>query len=178
MVFLCSDYLKEVMKRVKEMSEQKQNTFHTNHRGGHFMFKLMKKRIKNEKGLTLIEVLAVVVILAIVAMIAIPAIGNLIENNRIKAIKADAVNIISAANLYFTDVGTAEDFNEDTGADYIESVGTIEEGWSVKYNSDKKVAEFTGKGKSGSVEITFTNATIDAINAETTDEGEGVVIKR
>ncbi|NLY78711.1 MAG: prepilin-type N-terminal cleavage/methylation domain-containing protein, partial [Lysinibacillus sp.] len=40
------------------------------------MFNLLKKRIKNEKGLTLIEVLAVVVILAIVAMIAIPAIGG------------------------------------------------------------------------------------------------------
>ena len=73
------------------------------------MLKLIKKRLKNQKGLTLVEVLAVVVILAIVAMIAIPAIGNIIENNRIKAIKADAVNIISAANIYFTDRGTKMD---------------------------------------------------------------------
>jgi len=62
-----------------------------------------KKLLKNQKGLTLIELLAVVVILAIVAAIAIPAIGNIIENSRYTAVKADATNIINAANLYYTD---------------------------------------------------------------------------
>ena len=38
------------------------------------MFNTLKKRIKNEKGLSLVELLAVIVILAIVAAIAIPAI--------------------------------------------------------------------------------------------------------
>lgn len=153
------------MGRGKEVSEQKQNTFQTNHRGGHSMLKLLKKRMKNEKGLTLIEVLAVVVILAIVAMIAIPAIGNLIENNRVKAIKADAVNIISAANLYFTDQGTGT-FNETTGGDYLESTGTIETGWKVEYDTTKKVAKFTGKGTSGNVTVNFDAATIEDIDAE------------
>ncbi|HWL13758.1 MAG TPA: prepilin-type N-terminal cleavage/methylation domain-containing protein, partial [Ureibacillus sp.] len=63
------------------------------------MFKTMNKRIKNEKGLTLIELLAVIVILAIVAAIAVPAIGNIIENSKIKALKSDAANIISAAAM-------------------------------------------------------------------------------
>ncbi|HWL13044.1 MAG TPA: prepilin-type N-terminal cleavage/methylation domain-containing protein, partial [Ureibacillus sp.] len=67
------------------------------------MFKTMKKRIKNEKGLTLIELLAVIVILAIVAAIAVPAIGNIIENSRYSAVKSDAINVINAANIYFTD---------------------------------------------------------------------------
>lgn len=66
--------------------------------------KLMNKKVlKNEKGLTLIELLAVIVILAIVAAIAIPAIGNIIENSRYKAVKSDAINIINSANIYFTD---------------------------------------------------------------------------
>ena len=58
------------------------------------MFQQMKKRIKNEKGLTLIELLAVIVILAIISAIAIPAIGNIIHNSRDKAAIAEAVNVI------------------------------------------------------------------------------------
>ncbi|MCM3386973.1 prepilin-type N-terminal cleavage/methylation domain-containing protein [Ureibacillus chungkukjangi] len=67
------------------------------------MFKTMKKRIKNEKGLTLIELLAVVVILAIVAAIAVPAIGNIINNSRDKAILAEASNVLAAGKLAVTE---------------------------------------------------------------------------
>ncbi|PJO41470.1 prepilin-type N-terminal cleavage/methylation domain-containing protein [Lysinibacillus xylanilyticus] len=69
------------------------------------MFKkiLNKKLLKNQKGLTLIELLAVIVILAIVAAIAIPAIGNIIDNSKFNGVKADAINVINAANLYYTD---------------------------------------------------------------------------
>ena len=74
------------------------------------MFQQMKKRIKNEKGLTLIELLAVIVILAIIAAIAIPAIGNIIDSSRVKAAKADAANVLSAANLYFTENPSAKEF--------------------------------------------------------------------
>ena len=57
--------------------------------------------LKNERGLTLIELLAVIVILAVVAAIAIPAIGNVIDNSRYKALKADAINVLHAAQFYF-----------------------------------------------------------------------------
>lgn len=65
------------------------------------MFKklLNKKLLKNQKGLTLIELLAVIVILAIVAAIAIPAIGNIINNSRDKATVSEALNYISGAKL-------------------------------------------------------------------------------
>ena len=63
-----------------------------------FMKTLFKKRL-NQKGLTLIELLAVIVILAIIAAIAIPAISNLIANQRDKAVLADASTIISSAKL-------------------------------------------------------------------------------
>lgn len=63
-----------------------------------FMKKLLKNRL-NQKGLTLIELLAVIVILAIVAAIAVPAIGNIINNSRDKAILAEASNIIEGAKL-------------------------------------------------------------------------------
>ena len=43
----------------------------------------MMKRFKNEKGLTLVELLAVIVILAIVGAIAFVMIGNVMENAKI-----------------------------------------------------------------------------------------------
>lgn len=74
--------------------EQKNETMGENS----FMKKLLKKRL-NQKGLTLIELLAVIVILAIVAAIAIPAISNLINTQRDKAVLADAQTIIAGAKL-------------------------------------------------------------------------------
>lgn len=65
------------------------------------MFNTLKKRIKNEEGLSLVELLAVIVILAIVAAIAIPAIGNIIESSRVKAAKADAANVLNAGQIFF-----------------------------------------------------------------------------
>nr|WP_186278741.1 prepilin-type N-terminal cleavage/methylation domain-containing protein [Lysinibacillus sp. BW-2-10] len=63
------------------------------------MFKQMKKSVKNEKGLTLIELLAVIVILGIIAAIAVPAIGNIISDSRDKAIVSEALNVIAGAKL-------------------------------------------------------------------------------
>ena len=66
-----------------------------------YMLNKFKKQMKNEKGLTLIELLAVIVILAIIAAIAVPAIGNIIDNSKIKHFLADASNVISGCkNCY------------------------------------------------------------------------------
>ncbi|WP_431029591.1 type II secretion system protein [Lysinibacillus sp. LZ02] len=67
------------------------------------MFQQLKKRIKNEKGLTLVELLAVIVILGIIAAIAVPAIGNIINNSRDKAILSEALNVISGAKIAYMD---------------------------------------------------------------------------
>lgn len=69
--------------------------------GGNKMKKFMKI-FKNQKGLTLIELLAVIVILAIVAAIAVPAIGGVIASSKEKAILADASTILSGAKLAVT----------------------------------------------------------------------------
>jgi len=87
---------------------------------------LLNKKLKNEKGMTLIELLAVIVILAIIALIAIPAIGNIISNSKSKAILADATTIISGAKTAFAD-GACKEENKCTGAelkDFVEISGT------------------------------------------------------
>jgi type IV pilus assembly protein PilA len=64
------------------------------------MFKSIKKRLKNQRGLTLVELLAVMVILGIIAAIAVPSIGKVIDNSKDKAQVANAHQIVDAAKLY------------------------------------------------------------------------------
>ena len=72
------------------------------------MKKFLQKRLKNEKGLTLVELLAVIVILGIIAAIAIPSIGNIINNSKVNALIADGQNVLAAANMYFIENGNAK----------------------------------------------------------------------
>ena len=73
------------------------------------MKKFLQKRLNNEKGLTLVELLAVIVILGIIAAIAIPSIGNIVTNSRVNALIADGQNVLAAANLYFVEKGSVND---------------------------------------------------------------------
>ncbi|KFL44429.1 hypothetical protein CH76_01060 [Lysinibacillus sp. BF-4] len=132
-----------------------------------------KKLVKNEKGLTLVELLAVIVILAIVAAIAVPAIGNVIENSRYKAAKADAITVLNAANIYFTEK-TVKDGDKVTiealnTAGYLEDLGTFGNADGEK----GEVTKLTGGNTlsatatySGEVTVKFDNTTIQDITKD------------
>ena len=132
---------------------------------------LNTKMLKNEKGLTLIELLAVIVILAIIAAIAIPAIGNIIENSRYNAAKADAINVLNAANLYFTDEGSADGATvtvtelKDDG--YLDNAGLFEKDTDAQVVQTDGGNQLTGAVTySGSKVATFNGATVVSINAD------------
>lgn len=83
-------------------------------RGGISLRNLLNKKLKNEKGLTLIELLAVIVILAIIALIAIPAIGSIVSNSKSKAILSDATSIIAGAKTAIIDGACSQTAGSDT----------------------------------------------------------------
>ncbi|WP_438311191.1 type II secretion system protein [Sporosarcina sp. FA9] len=93
----------------------------------------LQKRLNNEKGLTLVELLAVIVILGIIAAIAVPSIGGLIEKTRVNAAIADAQNALAASNLYFLEnpdaassaAGSTVTPQDLLDAEYLDTLGTL-----------------------------------------------------
>ncbi|GKV65706.1 type II secretion system protein [Sporosarcina sp. NCCP-2331] len=146
------------------------------------MKKFLQNKLKNEKGLTLVELLAVIVILGIIAAIAVPAIGNIITNSKVNALKADGQNVLSAGNLYFTENSDASQvtLKELTTAEFITDAGGFPE--NAENVTVKKVA--TGNTISGTavkkgVSVEFTEATNKMIdNAKVKDGGDGVKVNR
>ncbi|CAH1196629.1 hypothetical protein PAECIP111891_00914 [Paenibacillus allorhizoplanae] len=88
------------------------------------MFKKMMntklRLLKNQKGLTLVELLAVIVILGVVAAIAVPAIGGIINNSKVNA-DAQSVELLKdTAIRYLTDINPSG-----TSAGTSVTIGTL-----------------------------------------------------
>lgn len=63
------------------------------------MIKNFMKKMKEQKGLTLVELLAVIVILGIIAGIAVPSISGIIEKSKTDAHNANIEMIESAGKI-------------------------------------------------------------------------------
>lgn len=113
------------------------------------MLQKLGQRLKNQKGLTLIELLAVIVILGIIAAIAIPSIGGIINKSEKDAQVAEGIQIISAAKIYTTsnnpeDGDTLTHDGENATAalqDYLDNVK--DNGYTVTINKNETTGQFT-----------------------------------
>lgn len=98
------------------------------------MLKTLKKRLKNQRGLTLVELLAVIVILGIISAIAVPSIGNIIEKSKEDAAVSDALQIINAAKLAHAADNDGTSWNQTTLDEYLSNVS--DEEFTVTYDSN------------------------------------------
>lgn len=135
----------------------------------------LKKRLKDQRGLTLVELLAVIVILGIISAIAIPSIGGIIEKSRFDASKADTIQLYNAAKLLYASEGdnaittgaTATAYtNTDPGKlkDFIELKGNLTS-WTVNIAA-KGVVTIKAEGK-GSFNTGDTALGLEGINGLT-----------
>ncbi|WP_394119736.1 prepilin-type N-terminal cleavage/methylation domain-containing protein [Planococcus donghaensis] len=142
------------------------------------MKKYLQKKLNNEKGMTLIELLAVIVIIAIIAAIAIPAISNIIENSRVGAIKSDAQNVLSAVQLAGSELNVTSFDNtafesETSLGGYIEDIGSFDEGSFTGAVLEDGEWKLSAEGIDGGVSITFLESTKSDIQAVANNDEDG-----
>jgi type IV pilus assembly protein PilA len=133
------------------------------------MLKAIKKKMKDQRGLTLVELLAVIVILGIIAAIAVPSIGNIIDNTKDKATVAEGLQIINAAKLYVAENPTATSITPQQLDGYLEKIDT-DEFTSVtvsKSSTGKYTYSLTGHASVVLVDKAPTGGTIDNQASET-----------
>ncbi|KGX88048.1 type II secretion system protein [Pontibacillus marinus] len=108
------------------------------------MVNKLRKILRNEKGFTLVELLAVIVILGIIAAIAVPAIGNVIDDSKRKAHLSNAQMMLEAARLYKVQVNTSATqvtYQKLIDEDLIDDV-TPPSGGEDSYNETSSVVIF------------------------------------
>jgi type IV pilus assembly protein PilA len=96
---------------------------------------MLKKYLKNDKGLTLVELLAVIVILGIIAAIAVPSIGGIINKSKDDAVVAEAVQIINAAKLAHASDTEDTSWDQSELSEYLSNVD--DDAFTVEYTSSK-----------------------------------------
>ena len=107
--------------------------------------KKMKRIMKDEEGLTLVELLAVVVIMAIIAGIAAVSISKVIQRTREDAQVSNVQQMLASANLY--DIETEGGLKENANLSELKKEGTIKStSFVAKDKEDSITFEKDSKG--------------------------------
>ncbi|WP_214713927.1 prepilin-type N-terminal cleavage/methylation domain-containing protein [Exiguobacterium sp. s151] len=131
------------------------------------------KQLKDERGLTLVELLVVVVILGIIAAIAVVAIGGIIENSKKDAMVADAKQMVSAAKLHtasnpVSDSETLSFTGDGNGLDYISALkDPFDNEGSEEYTT--ATVEITKDGDKYTYEVTLISEETDYAFSDTSE---------
>ena len=130
--------------------------------------------IKNNKGVTLVELLIVIVVMGIIAAFSIPAVGTIIENTQKDAILADALSVENGAKLYCaqTTCTASQTLTWDNVSPYVEG---LDESYYLLTNNSGIVATKTASGWTVDLEATavaggaweFTQDAIPSVSSRT-----------
>ncbi|WP_317644389.1 Tfp assembly type protein [Sporosarcina sp. GW1-11] len=109
-----------------------------------------------------------------------PAIGNIITNSKVSALKADGQNAISAANIYFAESKepdtsiTIDELQEDG---YLDDIGGLSgDGTVNKGTGDVTAITISATATNGNISVEFNDASNADINAADNKAGlEGKV---
>jgi type IV pilus assembly protein PilA len=111
------------------------------------LLKMLRERMQDEKGFTLIELMVVVLIIAILIAIAIPTFLGLRTRAQDRAAQSDLRNGLTAAKAFYTDDETYAGFAAD-------AAGTTNDGEGI----EPSLTWVDGAGGAGQVGITLANA--------------------
>lgn len=114
------------------------------------MLMKLRKKIKNQKGFTLVELMVVIAIIGVLAAIAVPKLTSSTNSAKVAKIQADLRTIDSALTLYAADTGVTPDTSTT-----IATLTTASGGKGPWLASEPKAP-------SGKVTVAGTEYTIDA----------------
>ncbi|MDQ6599826.1 type II secretion system protein [Bacillus salipaludis] len=132
------------------------------------MFQKLRNKLKEQQGMTLIELLAVIVILGIIAAIAVPSILGLIDNTKKDAHVANAQQMINSAKM-----AISSDVNLQTGTKYL-PLGYLEGQNFIEHIDDPDSTKTYALGTS-QIESTITET--DAISYVKIVSGQVTTVK-
>ncbi len=121
--------------------------------------------VKNNKGVTLVELLIVIVVMGIIAAFSIPAVGTIITNTQKDAILADALSVENGAKLYCaqTTCDASQTLDWDDIKDYVEGLDTDYYDFDDTGTNDLTIATKTDDGWSVTLEADGSHVAADKV---------------